>query len=165
MRFLNSAYFYRVEEVKSVRNAIAYLGEKELRRFIILVIISQLAKLKPGELVRLSLVRAKFCELLAERSILGEYADEAFLVGMFSLIDVMLEASMATVMSRLPLADSIKDALVERSGLLASFIDGVIAHERGDERKFIEICDEMGIEGGAMAQDYLQAVKYANGLL
>ena len=53
LRFINSAYFYRLQEVKTVKHAMAYLGEEELRRFVILMILSDLASVKPNELVRL----------------------------------------------------------------------------------------------------------------
>jgi c-di-GMP-related signal transduction protein len=127
LRFLNSAYFYRLEKVKSVKHAIAFLGEKELRRFLILVIVSELAMEKPSELVRHSLLRAKFCELLARKSIFAEYDLEVFMVGMFSFMDAMLDIEMGSVMEKLPVSDEVKDALVYQTGILAPFLEAVIA--------------------------------------
>jgi EAL and modified HD-GYP domain-containing signal transduction protein len=165
LRFINSAYFYRLEKVKSVKHAIAYLGEKELRRFIVLVIVSELAMEKPTELVRLSLVRAKFCELLADRSILAGYAQEVFLVGMFSFMDTMLDMEMKVVMDRLPLTDAVKDALVDRSGKLSPFLQAIIAYERKQYTLFLEQIDELHIDRADISSLYLDAVKYANGIM
>jgi EAL and modified HD-GYP domain-containing signal transduction protein len=165
LRFINSAYFYRLEKVKSVKHAIAYLGEKELRRFIVLVIVSEFAMEKPTELVRLSLVRAKFCELLADRSILAGYAQEVFLVGMFSFMDTMLDMEMKVVMDRLPLTDAVKDALVDRSGKLSPFLQAIIAYERKQYTLFLEQIDELHIDRADISSLYLDAVKYANGIM
>ncbi len=165
LRFLNSAYFYRLEKVKNVKHAIAYLGEKELRRFILLVIVSELASEKPGELVRLSLVRAKFCELLARESILSEYDSEVFMVGLFSLIDSMLETKMESIMTKLPVVDAIKDALISRKGMFAPFLDAVIAYERKQDKVFVDILDELAIQGSSVPEMYLLSIKYANGML
>jgi len=165
LRFLNSAYFYRLEKVKNVKHAIAYLGEKELRRFLLLIIVSELATDKPTELVRQSLVRAKFCELLAQRSLLADYGLEIFMVGMFSFMDTMLDVDMKVVMERLPLTDEVKDALNNRQGLFAPFLEGVIAYERRQQHRFMEILKELNIVDAPVGRLYLQAVKYANGMV
>ncbi|MEE4241451.1 MAG: EAL domain-containing protein [Desulfopila sp.] len=165
LRFLNSAYFYRLEKVKSVKHAIAFLGEKELRRFILLVIVSELATEKPTELVRQSLVRAKFCELLASRSLLAEYGLEIFMVGMFSFMDAMLDIDMKKVMEKLPVTDEVKNALVNRSGMFAPFINAVEAYERRQGGRFLEYIEELNINTDSVAKFYLEAVKYSNGMV
>lgn len=164
LRFLNSAYFYRLEKVKSVKHAIAYLGEKELRRFIVLVIVSELATEKPTELVRLSLVRAKFCELLAGKSILADYDLEVFMVGMFSFMDAMLDMEMKDIMEKLPVTDAVKDALVGRSGMLAPFLEATVAYERKQDLMFLDHIRELHIDSASIPELYLQAVKYSSGI-
>jgi len=165
LRFLNSAYFYRLEKVKSVKHAIAFLGEKELRRFLLLVIVSKLSMDKPAELVRLSLVRAKFSELLAQNSILAEYDLEVFMVGMLSFMDTMLDVDMATVMDRLPVSDAVKDALIFRRGMFAPFLDAVVAYERRQDKLFVELIEELNIDSKLVPDIYLEAIKYSNGML
>ncbi len=162
LRFLNSSYFSRLEEVKNVKHAITYLGEKELRRFILLAIISELAIEKPGELVRLALVRAKFCELLSEKSNLSSMSSEIFLMGLFSFIDTMLETTMTEVMKKLPISNKIKDALTGDTGPYAPFLGAVIAYERRQEPLFDNIMNTLGVQSPPVAEIYLQAVKYAN---
>lgn len=165
LRFLNSAYFYRLEKVKSVKHAIAYLGEKELRRFLLLVLVSELAMEKPTELVRLSLVRAKFCELLAQHSILSAYDLEIFMVGLFSFMDTMLDAEMHVIMDKLPVSDAVKDALVHRSGMYSPFIEAIIAYERRQDQQFLEVISDLSIPSQKVPELYLEAVKYSNGML
>ena len=165
MRFLNSAYFYRLQEVKTVKHAIAYLGEKELRRFVLLVVVSELASDQPGELTRMALVRAKFCELLGKASPFKSVADELFVMGLFSLLDTMLGSPMGRVMERLPIGRHVKEALTHRSGTMAGFLEIAVAFERDQQKKILELTRELRIKSETIADSYLAAVKYANGLL
>jgi EAL and modified HD-GYP domain-containing signal transduction protein len=165
LRFLNSAYFYRLEKVKTVRQAIAYLGEKELRRFIMLVIISELSSDKPNELVRMALVRAKFCELLGESSIIVFDSAELFLLGMFSLIDVMLDSPMGQILDKLPFTATVKDALSGHGGDYVAFLDIMNYYERNQASKLDGAFMGIGVDLARVPELYLQSLKYANSLL
>jgi c-di-GMP-related signal transduction protein len=163
LRFLNSAYFYRLEKVKTVKHAIAYLGERELRRFILLVLISELASDKPDELVRMTLVRAKFCELLAEASSSSYDSSELFLLGMFSFIDVMLGSSMAQIMDKLPLSQQLKSALIDQLGDYAVFLNIMRYYERKQLLQLEKAFGEIGVDERLVPELYLKSLKYANG--
>ena len=76
---------WRAEEYDQI------LDTAEIRRFVMLVIVSNLVADKPQELLRLSVVRARFCELLAEHGSLAGHSAELFLLGLFSLIDAILD--------------------------------------------------------------------------
>ena len=164
LRFLNSAYFYRLEKVKTVKHAIAYLGERELRRFILLVLISELASDKPDELVRMALVRAKFCELLAEVSRFAFDPSELFLLGMFSFIDVMLDSPMAQVMDKLPVSQQLKSALTDQVGDYAIFLDIMRYYERKQLLQLDRALSEIGVNEQVVPDLYIKSLKYANGL-
>jgi EAL and modified HD-GYP domain-containing signal transduction protein len=165
LRFLNSAYFYRIQRVKTVKHAIAYLGEKELRRFVMLVLISELASDKPDELVRLALVRAKFCEQLGEASRFPFDASELFLMGLFSFIDVMLDTRMAHIMEKLPVSEPVKNALVSNSGEYAVFLNIMNFYERRQMQHLSKAFQQAGVDDNLAPDFYLTALKYANGLL
>jgi len=164
LRFLNSAYFYRLEKVKTVKHAIAYLGERELRRFILLVLISELASDKPDELVRMALVRAKFCELLGEASSLAYDSSELFLLGMFSFIDVMLDSPMVQIMEKIPVSPMLKSALNDQTGDYAVFLDIMRYYERKQILQLDAAFEEIGIDEERVPELYLQSLKYSNGL-
>jgi len=165
MRFLNSAYFYRLQEVKTVKHAIAYLGEKELRRFVLLVVVSELASEQPGELTRLALVRAKFCELLAESSPYRARADELFIMGLFSLLDAMLGSPMERILDRLPIGQTVKEALGQKSGVMGMFLRVAVAFERNQQKKIVSLLRELKVNTKNIGKAYMTAVRYANGLL
>lgn len=164
LRFLDSAYFYRLQKVKTVKHAIAYLGELELRRFVLLVLVSELAADQPNELVRLAVVRAKFLELMVQGSRLETLGPELFLLGLFSLLDIMLNISMADVMEKLPLEEGIKDALSTMQGKYASFLRIAIAYERNQERQLETALRQVGLDPNVLSQCYLEALQYVHGL-
>jgi c-di-GMP-related signal transduction protein len=162
LRFVNSAYFYRMEEVKTLKHAIAFVGEKELRRFVILIVVSELTLKKPGELVRLSLVRAKFCELLSLQSQYKNFSSEMFLMGMFSLIDSMLDSTMDIVMAKLPIGRKVKEALAHQKGDFMPFLEAVIAYERGQIDACTDALDDVKVDIAIVPGIYLDALRYAN---
>ncbi|MEE4164637.1 MAG: EAL domain-containing protein [Desulfocapsaceae bacterium] len=165
LRFLNSAYFYRLQKIESVKHAIAYLGEKELRRFLLLVVISEIASDQPLELIRLVLVRAKFCELLGEASPYHSNSNELFMLGLFSALDTMLKSTMKKVMEKLPLSKEVKEALSEGSGIYAKFLKTAIAFERTQSTVVFDNIEELQIKKETIQKSYVTALKYANGLM
>ncbi|PIE57588.1 MAG: signal transduction protein [Desulfobulbus propionicus] len=164
-KFLNSSYFYRLQEIKNLKHAIAYLGQKELRNFLMLVIISEMATDKPDELIRLGLVRAKFCEMIAPQDDKRVDATELFLVGLFSLLDVMLDQPMEQLFSTLPLAQEVKDAIMHGSGRYADYLELVRSYEQHRVQRFEPILERLGLSSEKISACYIAALKYANGLV
>ncbi len=165
LRFLNSAYYYLLQEVKSVTQAVAFLGEKELRRFIMLVILSELATDKPEELVQLAVVRAKFCEQLGYAAGLvdGECAD-LYMIGLFSLLDAMLDYSMAEILEKLPVSAVVKDTILGKETLYKKFLALSQAFERNQESLCDSIQERLLLSDEQLQKCYLEAVTYANHL-
>jgi len=164
LRFLNSAWFYRLEKIESISHAITYLGEKELRRFLMLMILADKASGKPQELMRLAIVRAKFCELLGTTGKTPANPDQQndlFLLGLFSLLDAMLDASMESLMKELPIPDSIKMALVDHEGFLAPYLNAVITYEKKAARECVQALKEIGIPPKGVYELYLQSLEFA----
>lgn len=161
LRYLNSSYFYRLQRIESVAHAITYLGENEIRRFIILVVISELVTDKPGELVRLAVVRAKMSELLALETDKREKADEIFLLGLFSLLDAMLDTTMDYICERLSLGDLLKNALISQSGSFSPFLLAVISYEKRDKKACLAAVTELGLGTEKLHQHYLEAIAFS----
>lgn len=161
LRYINSAYFFLLNKIDSIRQAITYLGEREIRRFVTLVIISELATNKPLELVRLSVIRARFCELLAEDCHSTTDASELFLLGLFSLIDAILDTPMERMMEKLPLSDEIKKALTGRQGPLTPFLQAVIAYEQGKPNECLQALQVLNVDTEKVYDMYLAAIKFS----
>lgn len=162
LRYINSAFFYLLNQVDSIRQAIVYLGEREIRRFVTLVIVSELAADKPTELVRLSVIRARWCELLAEHSQRAQDVSEVFLLGLFSLIDAILDTPMEQMMEKLPLSDEVKEALTVRQGPLAPFLQAVMFYEQGDSKQCLQALRMIKVDPAKVYDLYLEAVKFSS---
>ncbi|RPH37668.1 MAG: HDOD domain-containing protein [Desulfobulbaceae bacterium] len=164
LKYINSSYFYRISAIESVRHAIVFLGEKEIKRFILLVIISEIATDKPSELIKLAIVRARFCELLAESCDYRRMSAEIFLLGLLSLLDAMLDVEMGKVIDQLPLGNVLKNALSSRTGPMAPFLDAVIAFEQHDREACISALDELGVDKSLVQKMYIDSLAFGDAL-
>jgi EAL and modified HD-GYP domain-containing signal transduction protein len=144
---------------------VALLGEKELRNFCMLVIISELATDKPDELVRLVLVRAKLCELLGKTSDLPESdCIDLYMIGLFSLLDAMLDCPMAEILEKLPINAVVKDTLLGMENGYTDFLCLSQAFEKNQQYECAKLQDKLLLTDDQVRECYLEAVKYANNL-
>jgi c-di-GMP-related signal transduction protein len=111
LRYVNSARFQRSVEIHSIDHALAVLGESTIRSWVALAALPELARNKPGELVTLSLVRAYFCQRLAQLSGIREH-HLGFLMGLFSLLDALIDLPLDEALSQAGVASAISGALL-----------------------------------------------------
>jgi EAL and modified HD-GYP domain-containing signal transduction protein len=159
-KYLNSAFFARVSKVSSVKQALVYLGEKEIRRFVSLIAMSRLAEGKPNELLRAACIRGKFCELLGGHEQVSP--SEMFTLGMFSLIDAVIDQPMGKILAELPLSGRIKDALVDRKGRLAGYVELVRSYEIGKWDWVSRLTRALQLDGQTVPVFYLQACQWTD---
>ena len=164
LRYINSAYFYLIKRVESITHAITYLGEDEIRRFVTLVAISELASKRPREIIRLVTIRAKFCEKLGLHSGWLTNPEELFLLGLFSLLDAMLESPIEIILEKVPVSDEIKQALIFQTGPLAPFLKTVVHYEKGQHESYLQTLQQLDINTKDIHKLYLDATAYADNL-
>jgi EAL and modified HD-GYP domain-containing signal transduction protein len=110
LRYLNSPLLGVSSPVHSIRHGMSLLGERELVRWIRMATTLVLGQEKCSDLVLSSLVRARFCELLAPKVEYG--GSDLFLLGMLSLMDAILEVPMGMVVEGLALDAATKAELL-----------------------------------------------------
>jgi c-di-GMP-related signal transduction protein len=162
LRYSNSAAFKRRAEISTIKQALIVLGAAEIKKFLSLLFAAQVAGDKPAELIRLSLTRARFTELLAINHSKLKDTGMAFLTGMMSLMDAILDEDMESVMNKLPLSNDIKLALLEDQGLLAQYLRLVKLYEQANWQGANAIKDELGLTAGKVPDAYHDAVNWAN---
>ena len=135
LRYLNSAHFALRKPLTDVRQAMGLLGYNKLRAWVALVAMSSVEE-KPAELVRIGVVRARMCELLADE--LEVDGPTAFTVGLFSILDALFDREMAELLGPLPLDESVKAALIEREGPLGQLITYAEQYENGRWRALLQ---------------------------
>lgn len=115
--------------ISSLRHAAAMLGQKELKRWINTAVVNELYADKPNEITRLSLLRAKFAENLAAAFGLAMKKEELFLMGLFSVLDVILEKPMEEALKMVTVSKDIEDALIHGKGKLADIYEFIVQYE------------------------------------
>ena len=164
LRLVNSALFATQKEVKSVKQALVYLGEGKLKRFLALLAAANLADQKPLELTKLAITRARFAELLAKQ-VQPELAPSAFLVGLFSLISAILDEPMADILCKLPLSAEIKQALEHEEGELIRFVQIVKHYELAHWDELNTSLVQAGISESLAPQLYAEATDWCTKML
>lgn len=119
-------------QITSIRHAAAMLGEKELRKWLTTAVAGELYMDKPNEITRLSLLRAKFAENLAPVFSLAAQASELFLMGLFSVLDVILDMPMEEALKVVQVSKNISDALIYKKGNFALLLDFIIQYENAN---------------------------------
>ncbi len=164
LRYINSAYFHRISEITSIRQAIVRLGEKHIRRFFSLIAMATLASGKPDELIRESVVRARFCEELGGCGPCEISQDELFTLGLFSLIDAIMDDSMDALMERLPLSEEMKGALVRGEGRLGDYLELAKSYVRGHWEDVSMRAKGLGLDDDRLPECFLDSVAWADNL-
>lgn len=145
LRYAQSPIFKRTKQIETIKQAIVVLGQNELRRFVSLLFTAQFSEGKPAELTVMSLSRAHYCELLTEYSNQRDGIASAFLVGLLSLLDAMLDADIAELMAKLPISQAIKDSIVLRQGEQAQYLMLSEFFENGQWSDVNRLCEKLGV--------------------
>ncbi len=161
-KYLNSAFYSRASKVSSVKEALVYLGEKETRRFISLIALARIADGKPGELIRTACIRGKLCELLGNQTKEKISESEMFTLGMFSLIDAVIDQPMEKILEDLPLSASIKNALIFHKGRLAGYIALMKAYEAGLWQQITRLAKALKLDIKALPALYMEACEWSD---
>jgi len=161
LRYANSPIFRRRNEIGSIKQALVILGSGELKRFIGLMFAVTANPDKPSELIKLAMARAKFCELMAS-SIPKLDSSIAFLTGLLSMIDAILDEDLETVLAKLPLSHDIKDPLLTRKGLMAALITLVELIEQAQWDKTTFVIDKLKLNKEKVVKCYNESIAWAD---
>ena len=161
MTYINSVAFSFRNRITSVRQSLALLGEDVVRKWASVVALAGLAHEQPSELLVNSLIRARFCEVIAASVKLEERGQELFLMGLFSLLDAITGRPMHDVLANLPLADDIKMALLGNRNRLRDVLACVLAYEQAEWETFGLFAAKLRLDEGETARIYLEAVEWA----
>jgi len=130
MRYINSAFFGLQNKIKSVQQALVLLGEKTIKNWISFVALASMGTDKPEELLVLTVVRARFCEMLAPYFDLADRRDDSFLMGLFSMIDAFLDRPLSNILAEIPIDDPIKLALLGEPNQLRDIYHYTLSYEK-----------------------------------
>ena len=113
---------------------------------------------------KMAVVRGRLMELLVAELLPPEHADDAFVVGIFSLLDTMLGLPMAQALESISLSSHITDALLQRKGMYAPFLELTLACESADDAAFAHAATQLQLSNHQVNWAHLQALAWAESL-
>ena len=158
LRYLNSPLFGFSLEIKSIRHAMAVLGEREMRRWVRLVVAVGAAEQSCSELVLMGLARARFCETVSHRM---QADSDLFLMGLLSVMDAILEVSMEVLLEQLPVDHETKAVLLGQNSSLRPLYRLMLAQESGEWSEASKLAKHLKLADEEVAATWFQALQWA----
>ena len=159
-RYIN-IYLYK-KDLCSLKQVMTLLGQKELRNFISLMLMSSLAEGIPEQLIRNSCVRARFCEAIGNTEGKNQLSSSLFTIGLFSNLHRILGVAMEQALESLPFSDDIRCALIDRTGILGDYLQLVLDYEDADWSTVSRRCQQMELTEQQLAHLYIAACQWAD---
>ena len=151
--------------ITSIRHAAAMLGQMELRKWINTAVVNELYADKPSEITRLSLLRAKFAESLAVDFNMQGKSEELFLMGLFSVLDIILEKTMEESLELVKVAGNIREALIGHDGLLYPVLELITQYEMANWAEVSRLMVLQNINMDSLSNAYLNALQWYKELM
>lgn len=166
LKMANSAYFAVHHETTSVRQALVRVGISQLKQWVYLLSFEDKQnKSESEELLKASFMRANFTSALVKR--LKNFpinSSDAYLLGMFSMLEYMIDAPIAEILYEIPILEEVKDALIRKEGKAGRLYELVLSYEKADWGVIKEISEELGLKTNEMAQIYMECVEEVNNI-
>lgn len=163
LSYLNSPLHGQSMTTLSIPRAIMVLGWTQLRHWLRVIALTDLSpSAKSEELSFVSLTRGRFFELTAQGlNLSAAETENLFTLGLFSLLDTMLQSPMEEILSNLPLDDAVSAALLKKSGGYARWLDMAVSFEQGEWPELERILKELDIPDELVAASYAMAMEFA----
>lgn len=165
LKLVNSVVFGARFRIERTKQALVFLGEREIKKWIWLMILTEIGQDKPDELTRLSLIRARFLELMSLGSNYQEQSEELFLIGLFSLLDALLSRPLQDILAEIKASDLITGALLNRGGELDQFFRMALFYEKGEWERAFSLARSLSLGSRLMATSYSGALEWYNMLI
>ncbi len=166
LRMSNSVHFASRNRVTTIRQAIMTLGIAQLKQWIYLLSASNAEnEVDPAseEFLKVSFIRASFCsDLVSYTRAVNISKGEAYLMGMFSTLNYLIDAPMTDILSEVPVSDEVKAALLRREGPCGALFELVLSYERADWNKVNGLAEVLGIPTNLLTSLYFNCMDGAN---
>lgn len=159
LRYLNSPLLGLQQKIASVSQALIIIGRDKFYRWLSLLLFSVRDQgYRERILAEQALTRGRFLESLAGQGAIPPVANDLFLLGLFSLLDVLLGQPLAEIVARVQLPEPVRDALLGRHSAWRDTLDLALAYESGDETRLSEAAARCGLDAGQVTEAALEAL-------
>lgn len=164
LRMVNSAAFAFRKRISSVQHALAILGTDDTRKWVSLVSLVGLGTEQPTELLRLSLMRAKMAEALAFPLGMAKESNQMFMMGLFSLMEVILGRDFNHIFSEIHASHNVRNALLFQMGPFAPVLQLIIAYEQGEWDTMKGHMNQLKLNNVDLADIYMEALRWCDAI-
>lgn len=164
LRYINSVGFGLSCEVQSIAHALTILGRNQLYRWLTLLMVTAGNNSTSPALMKTSIIRGRLTELLGAPFFEKHDRDNLFIVGVFSMLDVILKMPMPQVLEKLLLPETIVDALNDRSGIFGPFLKLTEACEDANSNNMLELAALLQLNPEKVNQCHIEALAWAESL-
>jgi len=162
LKLLNSANYSFSREIKSIKQAMVLIGEKEIKKWLYLIVFKTLGEDKPGIILINSLTRARFSELIAHKISVEINPFNAYLIGMLSLINLLLDRPLDQILNELLIPIEVKDALNRISNnSYSKLLNLIMEYEKGQWKQVSIISNELNLDQKWLPDAYYEAILYS----
>ncbi|HUJ68311.1 MAG TPA: HDOD domain-containing protein, partial [Syntrophorhabdales bacterium] len=162
LSYMNSAFFGLRGRVSSIMQALSLLGEREVRRWACLVLMAFIGADSPSEVTKTSLIRGRFCELLAGKMGLAAKGPELFMTGIFSMLDVLIGRPLHELLDMINVSKDIRIGLTTGDNPHGKVLQLVFAYEKALWEEVERWGRRLGLEKAGIASDYEKSVQWAD---
>ncbi|WP_417284243.1 EAL and HDOD domain-containing protein [Comamonas sp.] len=162
LRLINSAGFGMPREITSFRQAVMIMGTKKLYRWAAMLLTASRESGAPPAVGQTSVVRGRLMELLSIQSLSDIDADQAFVAGMFSMLDRMLGIPLQSAMALIPVPENVAAAVLRQEGVLGELLTLAQACESHDNAACNEIAQNLQLNDRQINCAHLQAVAWTD---
>lgn len=157
LKMVNNFATGTLVEITSLKQATAYLGEEKLKQFVSILALSKLTTDKTDEISKQALITGKLMASIASHSAFSSVRNFAFITGLLSSLDVLLGISMEDIVSSMPLAKPIEEALVNRAGMLGELLNFTIDYITGQDAEVIQQINNYKLDNETLHQEFIEA--------
>jgi c-di-GMP phosphodiesterase len=164
LRYINSVGFGLSCEIQSIGHALSILGRRQLYRWLTLLMVTAGENATSPALMKTSVTRGRLTELLGTSYFDKQERDNLFIVGVFSMLDVILEMPMEKVLEKVQLPDAVTDALLERQGIYGPFLQLAEACEDADRNRIVSLAESLQFDPNKVNDCHIAALAWVEEL-
>lgn len=164
LRYINSAGFGLMVEIQSFRHAVSILGYDALNKWLSLLLVTASRDPSAPALMQTAIARGRFMEEIGGGFFDAVERDNLFITGAFSMLHLLLGASLQSALEEMHLPPPIYDALVSGDGVYAPFLKLARALESFDEKQLAALAHDLHITPDEVNRAHLEALAFADSL-
>lgn len=160
LKLVNNVSTNNKVEITSLKQAAAYLGESKLKQFVTILALSKLTSEETEELAKQALITGKLMSVLAQSSQFSEVEEQAFITGILSVIEALLNMPLEQIMETMPLSPIIVNALVNYSGKLGTLLTFTTDYISGKQENTKEKLADYKIDEAFIQREFVAASQW-----